>query len=59
MWVAVMMRHPELAIEARYRDYLIRRLIHSLARAERARTSRERAVHLRACRIYCDLLNAA
>ena len=56
MWVAVMTRNPGFAENAQYHFYLVGRLLSSLARAERARSARERSVHLRACRIYCELL---
>lgn len=48
--------HPNIEGRTEYEDYLVRRLIGALARAEQARTTRERRVHLLACRHYCQLL---
>jgi hypothetical protein len=41
-----------------YRSYLVARLGRSLHLAEAAASDQDRATHLRACRYYCDLLDA-
>lgn len=50
------MGYPYFSEELQYRVYLVERLRQALARLEGARTARERAAHLRACRYYCELL---
>ncbi len=42
--------------EEDYESYLVGRLQTAISLAEAATSERERAIHLRACRYYCDLL---
>jgi hypothetical protein len=45
------------AHELDYESYLVGRLRQALQLAEAASSERERAIHLRSCRYYCDLLD--